>query len=744
MICRVISQKGLEGWVLRIESPLLPALPFVERTIRCVAENGAAFPLPPVDESGRWAGSDALSNASDFKGIDAVYRRVLENVPGNGEVALFGEYLTAVLLGPNLDVLETVAEAVDLRLVLDDPNLERLPWEMMYGQPDGGAGLSVPLSARPNRRIAINREVALKENETRLAPQGDSPLKVLFVAESKIDPILRPGAEFLGLLRHLRIPANPTFQGDFVSASIRLRFLPEADIDQLKKECNQFKPAVVHFICHGQSDAAGGPSRIVLRKRDSGRLDGESRQHPVTAAELVGELTEDNGWLPPIFVLNACYTATFANEPAQIEDGHLPFAAQLVRLGAAVALGMTGEVADPACQMFTLRFYQALLTNTSLVDAASQARRAVLTAWPEYQQSIEWSRPALFLASGLNGLMQLNSLSNFDVMTAAERYRKDGTRPRMMCDRYDMMVAYDRLVSLTEKPGSDALLVAFAVEDSSRGMGKTRLLEEFAIRAVVDGFVPCLMRAEGEMPRTLLDFALALTDAINEARRNFGVAPVVETESRTIAFEALRNPPQIERERAMKRLRSLINDMEPVDAAEVLDAIRIDCARLVKDVETATGLRHRVVVLMDEFDRWVAAYDKVLEKIDFAGLGTPKEPIPVVLNFVTTSAEGQAIEQKLRALPSERRPVLRRFNSEIEIEMIYRQLLLSERRRAPKQGAAAKEIVKGFFKTLHGKTGGLPQSFIDARIEGYIEAYSERNDAFVDADYESVLRTYGA
>jgi hypothetical protein len=757
MICRLLAQKTTDGWLLRMDSDPQPATPFVTRTIRAVAQNAVPLspllPMPPLAESSRWAGKPhaVLCGAPDFQTIDAVYHRLLENNPKADEVALFGDYLTAVLLGPNLDILEASSSTpVDLRLVLDDPNLQRLPWEMMYGPPANiPPGPNAPLSARPNRRFAINREVPLAAGDVRTAPHCESPLKVLFVAESKIDNLLRPGAEFLGLLRHLRIPVSATFQGDFVSASIRLRFLPEADIDELKSECRKFQPSVLHFICHGESDPGGGPSRIILRGRDPGSPQGESRPRPVTADRLVDELTEDNGWLPPVFVLNACYTATLPNQPARIEDAHLPFAAQIVRRGAAVAVGMAGEVADPACQMFTLRFYQALVTGTCLIDAASQARRAVLTAWPEYQQSIEWSRPALFLASGLDGTVHLNSTSTFQAMLVAERFRQDGAIPRMMCGRYEMMVAYDRLVSLTEEPGYDPLLVAFTVEDSVKGLGKTRLLEEFAIRSVVDGFLPCLIRADGEMPRSLLDFALTLTETIDVTRRNFRVASALDSEAMRLAFEALNGrSPSVSDRQAYRSLRSTIKNI-PAESQpsklQILDAIRKDCAQLAADVEAVTNRSHRVLLLFDEFDRWVGAYDKVLENVDFAGLGTPEIPIPVVLNYVTSSAEGQNIQKKLKRLPPERRPELRRFETEVDREIVYRQLLLSEWRRAPKQTREAAEVVKKFFGGLHSRTGGLPQTFLDPKIESFIDGFMYApNNAIVDADYETALRAFGA
>jgi hypothetical protein len=753
MICRVFSDKNTEGWLLRIETDTQLGTPLAERTVRAIAPAGSGLkpllPLPPSSESGRWTGKPhaAICDATDYQTIDSVYRRILENNPKSGEVALFGNYLTAVLLGPNLDILEASRTPLDLRLVFDDPSLQRMPWEMMYGPSENApAGPSAPLSARPNKRFAINREVPLAPGEPkRIPPTSEGQLRVLFVAESKIDNVLRPGAEFLGLLRHLRVPANAQFQGDFVSADIKLRFLPESDVDQLKTECQRFQPSVLHFICHGQSDPGGGPSRIVLRIRPPGATEGETKPHAVTADELADLLTEDGGSIPPVIVLNACYTATLPDQPVKIEDVHLPFAARMVQRGAAMAVGMAGEVADPACQMFTLRFYQALLTRTPLVEAASQARRAVLTAWPAYQQSVEWSRPVLFVASGLDGTFDVRRDTTFDLQTAGERFRKDGACPRMMCDRYDMMVAYDRLMSLTDKPGAGQLLVAFAVQDGTKGLGKTRLLEEFATRSVIDGFLPCLLRAEGEMPRSLLDFALALSDAINDTRKNFGVNPVAETEARLLAIDALPAPPSPEnRDRTLRSLRTQVGGMKNVDARAVVDAIQRDCAHLVADIRTVTKLSHRVLILIDEFHRWEGAYNEVLQRIDFAGFGTAADPVPVVLNYVVTSLEGQSIYAKLKSsLPAERRPELRRFDSDVERDMVYRQLLLSEWQCAPRQSREVRDRVKLFLAQLHTMTGGLPLMFLDPRLDWYVRGVKFGGETIVDADYEMALRTYG-
>jgi hypothetical protein len=89
----------------------------------------------------------------------------------------------------------------------------------------------------------------------------------------------------------------------------------------------------------------------------------ERRQYPETRTEPlkrpgreVGGKLDDRAKYGLAGYPHHCYTGIFSS-------AHLSFAASLVDRGVAMALGMAGEVADRACQAFTLRFYQALMTD---------------------------------------------------------------------------------------------------------------------------------------------------------------------------------------------------------------------------------------------------------------------------------------------------------------------------------------------------------------------------------------------
>ena len=103
-----------------------------------------------------------------------------------------------------------------------------------------------------------------------------------------------------------------------------------------------------------------------------------------TAARLL-ELLGVRGSLPPVVVVNACHTADPDYDPAvrlEQSSSDLAFAAQLVQGGVPMALGMSGEVAARACQIFTLRFYMALLAGGSVALATAHGRRAALLGSP--------------------------------------------------------------------------------------------------------------------------------------------------------------------------------------------------------------------------------------------------------------------------------------------------------------------------------------------------------------------------
>jgi hypothetical protein len=741
MLCRVECKRGGAGWLLTITSDTDPPLPFVPRTIIALKGRAAGglgrdcvVPIPPASEppNGEIA---TLCAAEDVATIQDVYQSILRNDATPEQVTTFGRYLCAVLLGPNFDILARQQGFIDLRLCLDDPQLQRLPWEMMYS--DSG-----PLIALPEPTISISRELP----STRSIPVLVLPLRVLFVIGTSIDAAIRPGAEFLGLLRHLKIPLDSTFQR-FDLAKVNIRYIADADVTELNRVCKEFKPDVLHFICHGERDPADGASRLVMQRLNSVAGDRRSfERFPLTAAQLVDALLEENGWLPRVVVLNACYTSDL-NAPSN-DDAHLPFAAELVSRGVAIAVGMTGEIADTACQLFTLRFYQALLKQQAVTEAATHARRTVLKAWPTYLQSVEWARPTLFLSCAVNPTIELGpQAAGFDIFACAGRFRVVGG-PRMLCDRYDILNAYQHLLEATRSPGTERLMLAFTAKDQTPGIGKTRLLEEIAVHSIYDGFVPCIIPSDPDMPASFLEFALGVADAIQRTRETLGLDDLRSSECRRRAFKFADDTPFDTEDflgsldAVIEKVRSRHAEAAKIRPLTIQDDIRKDCRDLVRDLKAKTNRDHWPLILVDEFHRCNGATDAVLNQIGAGGLGTPQEPIPVVLNYVTSTPEGTQIGGKINFLPLERRPEIKCFESEIEKEMVYSQLVLSQFSFAPNPRREERSRIKNLLAAIHDVTGGRPDRFLDTSIECLVKL-SFKNGALVEGDYEEILRRYG-
>jgi len=325
-----------------------------------------AFPLPPPGEVTLLPNTASYYNlcaATDKETIADFYRRIVEQkVPTPDQMEAFGGYLFLTLIGERLwNKLKSVAGAERLELALswreDDRAMNRLPWEMMFIPGDDF------LAAVP--RVAITRRVAGASHRLTELP---SPPRVLFVVGTDLTrDVIRPGAEYLGLIRAL----------DHEGLSLKTHLLLEATTEKLEEAVKWFRPTVVHFICHGWVN--NGRSYIQLRDKDDPIL---ASSFDLYGDQLLRLLrTSLDLPLPPIVVLNACYTASAEATEDLAPAGQVstPLAVELVRGdargGIPIVVAMGGEVSDQACRLFTWGFYHSLLEDGDLIYAAAEGRR---------------------------------------------------------------------------------------------------------------------------------------------------------------------------------------------------------------------------------------------------------------------------------------------------------------------------------------------------------------------------------
>ena len=350
----------------------------VARLLPAVTAGARRFPLPPAED--RPAADQALLTAcpklTDLaeaderkrddareKALSQLYRKVLNQSISNSEMSAFGAYLFHALLGKALwqALVEADPDRIELMLSWspEERDLTRLPWEMLAD--DEGH-----IAAR--KRFMLARQV-LGSPAVPLRSLS-APPRVLFViggndGNNRFDG-LKPGAEYLGVLRTLRCGAIGLKHVPLIGASPR----------RLAAMVNSMHPDVVHFICHGLPDGT-------LEMVDDDKAEATTWVSADQLIELLRpESTAEAGYGgPQVVVLSACHTASDEG-PLHPLDGAgqaaFPLAVELVRKGIPMVIGMAGEVADSACRLFGRKFYESLLSDGQVGRAAARGRRAGL------------------------------------------------------------------------------------------------------------------------------------------------------------------------------------------------------------------------------------------------------------------------------------------------------------------------------------------------------------------------------
>jgi hypothetical protein len=346
--------------------------------------------------------------------------------------------------------------------------------------------------------VQITRRVADTNGAERRIEHLPSPPKVLVVVASALtDTRIRAGAEYLGLMRALKLE----------NKVLNTRLVIGATAADMSLAIRTFRPNVIHVIGHGETRL--GKPVILFRPEQAGASD-----HAVDAKSLLELMrTEEGLALPGLVVLNACADTAID----EVTVGR-PMAAELVGAGIPVVVGMSGNVADQACRLFTRGFYTALLNGTEIAKAAAIGRRAgVLYAGYDVGRQIDWALPTLYMAEAVGAPSIDLTVPDTDLarLMAAAMFTETPNYPPF-CGRWEHLARFRSLLSGTTR---QFMLLRVARADSVAGMknvppkfGSERLLKEFAAEAFRDGHVPILISkdwldVEAEWPRSRQDFA---------------------------------------------------------------------------------------------------------------------------------------------------------------------------------------------------------------------------------------------
>jgi hypothetical protein len=704
-----------------------------KRVIRRSGTSPQVFPQPPDSESNDIKSTEVhhkLCTTSKTADIFTVYNHILtKNVTGN-EVKAFGRYLFATLIGDeawNKILAAAQNQRIELALLWNDSEweLHRLPWEMMRSATE-------TLAADP--RVSLFRLVP--HTQTQMQTISLEP-KVLFVVGSEMnDPKVKPGTEYLGMLRRLEAQ----------NLRLNTRILDRATTEQLEDELETFQPSVVHFICHGGLDHNGLPYLEMAPDKPT------DPPKQLYASSILTILKRPHG-LPQVVVLNACYTG---NPPVPREAPPLAF--ELVKGGIPMVVGMGGRVADVACRLFTRRFYEALLNGESVSEATAHGRRAGMMHIGAHVDSIvDWAMPTLFLATNVSPKINVDTtwIKQAELTYKYVRKHCSINNPPLFCDRHEFIERYNKLLDTQTKAIGDrsaAEYTVLAVEVDAWDQtvrepryGKTRLLEELAAQAVRDGHLPCLVTFYGSNvpPVKPMQLGKEILRAVKNVRGFFGLNQTVTYEflkwEQSQSDSSVVLHPEIQEE-----LNWGSSEGKIVRAALQLDLLALQDEARSKLNNPAL----RVVVLIDEVHRLDSAANIfVNDMIDSAGLGSDDDPVPVVFAFSGFSlnpAYNSTIQALRDFLEKGSRYVahltLGPFRRPKDEWLLFQQFLLSQ--SPPLIIPEEKEgDTDEFYDMLYDSIKGVPSQLTGIEIEWAIRA-AKSVKVLVEANDDEVLRKH--
>ncbi|MGB2985831.1 MAG: CHAT domain-containing protein, partial [Phycisphaerae bacterium] len=231
-----------------------------------------------------------------------------------------------------------------------------LPWELLH---DGDSYLCQ--GAGP---VRVCRRLPIQEERNVVAT--DLPLRVLLVSP-------RPEDYRTTYIDH-RVSARPLVDALMpLGKNVELTLLDPPTFPALRKELQTAHRAnksfhVVHFDGHGVYDPKLGRGALCFEHpSDTHKL--KKRRSMDVSAEELARMTRDYG--VPLFFLEACQSAMTKEDPTA------SVAAGLLQQGVASVVAMSHSVLVETARRFVTKFYDQLMTDSTIGEAVLAGRQAL-------------------------------------------------------------------------------------------------------------------------------------------------------------------------------------------------------------------------------------------------------------------------------------------------------------------------------------------------------------------------------
>ena len=625
-----------DTWTVTVTIPNLDEPSHYVRSMgRQASSDGRVFPMPPTAEMpNRSAGHFALCSGEHPEAVADTYRRIAEESQQPSDAELFGRYLFDCLIGPAVwaTIKDTASgnEATTVEIALSfassSRDLHRFTWEAM-ASPEGLLLAGLSATAVIITRLAGSESVHLPPSV------ANRPVRILFVVGgSYADPLTHVGWEHLELIRHHGSPGNVDFDW---------RFVDNASLEQVDHLMQSFQPDVVHIVSHA-SYHPDGPASIMLRQ-DDGQI------VAVGAEQLLALISMAHRPLP-VMVLSLCSGSRGAIGRISGVGEIAGFATMLVDGGVPVVVATGGAIADLTSRLFTRYFASAIQQGLPVLPCLASAFRAAFADVGLYMLRPTW--PMLFISTAVDPAFSLQAERAVrpEIETAIGYLKLD--RVPIFCGRDSLIARFEE----TLEPDGPAVLLIFTRE-ATAGLGRTRLLEEFAFKAILRGDVPVLLRStpDDQSGGNFSEVGDALVDAIRRTRRAFGLG--ADPNSQLMLLRRY-GTSGIEDRGLDDFIRSELDSAQEISTEAIRRAMELDLAALAEDtqrqhnyVRDAAG---RVVVLIDDVQRFSSAVGTLLQLLDRSGLGGTDHHVPVVIMMSLGGLTGNELQRYVNGSFNER------------------------------------------------------------------------------------------
>ncbi len=254
--------------------------------------------------------------------------------------------------------VRSLNQGLRIRLRIDAPELNELPWEYLYSD-IARSFLSLSIDT------PIIRYIDLPQPPQTLTTKP--PIRILAMISSPIDyPLLDVEREWEKLQAALSDLQRKEL--------IKVDRLEKGTLSELQRQLRRADYHVFHFIGHGGFDDSEQDGVLVLEK-DNGR-------GQVVKSQYLGTILHNHHPLR-LVVLNACEGARTSRQ-----DPFAGTAQSLVHQGIPAVIAMQFEITDNAAITFAEEFYSAIADGYPIDSALGEARTAIFAQGND----IEWGR----------------------------------------------------------------------------------------------------------------------------------------------------------------------------------------------------------------------------------------------------------------------------------------------------------------------------------------------------------------